>query len=225
MHSRPAVARRLFAPIAADYERWARILSVGQDGRWRRAMVAGLGVPGGSLILDLAAGTGSISRELAGRGHRVIAADQSPEMVAAGAFPGPVVQATAERLPFADGVFDAVTFGYLVRYVDAVAGLLAEVARVVRPGGRVGMVEFGLPGGMVRPLWLLHTRVVLPVAGRIIGHGWREVGRFLAGSIEDFARSHPPHHLAGVWRDAGLVEVRHRPMSLGGGSIMWGTRR
>lgn len=219
------MARELFGPIAADYERWARVLSLGQDGRWRRRMVAGLGLPASSLVLDLAAGTGSISRVLAAHGHTVVACDQSPEMLAAGDLPGSAVQATAERLPFADEAFDAVTFGYLIRYVDDVAGFMREAVRVVKPGGVVGMVEFGRPSGAAGALWRLYTKALLPAAGRIIGHGWHEVGRFLAGSIEEFAQRFPPPMLSGVWRDEGLEDVRFRSMSLGGGLLMWGRKR
>jgi demethylmenaquinone methyltransferase / 2-methoxy-6-polyprenyl-1,4-benzoquinol methylase len=188
-------------------------------------MVADLVIPPDSLVLDIAAGTGSISRTLARAGYRVVALDQSAEMLAAGEFPGPAVRATAERLPFGDGSFDAVTFGYLLRYVDDVSGLLDEVVRVLRPGGLVGMLEFGRPRGMTGVLWALHTRVVLPSAGFLIGHGWHEVGRFLPGSIEDFSRRFPPEALIEEWQRAGLEDVRHRAMSLGGGSIMWGRKR
>jgi demethylmenaquinone methyltransferase / 2-methoxy-6-polyprenyl-1,4-benzoquinol methylase len=188
-------------------------------------MVAGLDLPPDSLVLDLAAGTGSITRVLAGRGHRVVAVDQSGEMLGAGVLPGPAVQATAERLPFADGVFDAVTFGYLVRYVDDVTGLLEEVVRVVRSGGLVGMVEFGRPVGFPGALWALYTRVVLPTMGRLIGNGWHEVGRFLAGSIDEFWRRIPLPDLVDTWRRAGLDDVRCRTMSLGGGVIVWGRKR
>jgi demethylmenaquinone methyltransferase / 2-methoxy-6-polyprenyl-1,4-benzoquinol methylase len=188
-------------------------------------MVAGLDLAAESVVLDIAAGTGSISRTVAARGHRVVALDQSAEMLAAGEFPGAAVQATAERLPFGDGVFDAVTFGYLLRYVDDVSGFLGEVVRVLRSGGRVAMVEFGRPAGIPGALWSIYTRVLLPFAGRIIGHGWHEVGRFLPGSIEDFSQRFPPAALLEEWRSAGLDDVRHRAMSLGGGSIMWGRKR
>lgn len=224
VESRPEVARNLFAPIAADYERWARILSMGQDARWRRTMIAGLEATPRSMVLDLAAGTGQMSRSLASRGHAVVACDQSPEMLAWGAFPGPAVQATAERLPFADDAFDAVTFGYLLRYVDDVYGCMAEVARVVRRGGRVGVVDFGRPSGTPGLMWRVYTRLLLPGAGRLIGHGWHRVGRFLGPSIDDFSRRFPPDELAEVWTSVGIGNVRHRRMSLGGGLVMWGTR-
>jgi demethylmenaquinone methyltransferase / 2-methoxy-6-polyprenyl-1,4-benzoquinol methylase len=224
MGTRPAVARELFAPVAPTYERWARLMSLGQDGRWRRMMVAGLDMPPGSLVLDLAAGTGSISRVLSARGHRVVATDQSAEMLGRGRFPGAAVQAEAEVLPFADAAFDAVTFGYLLRYVDDVAGALGEIVRVLRPGGVVGMVEFGRPNGPARLAWEGYTRVLLPAVGVIAGRGWRRVGRFLGPSITEFSRRLAPHRLAEAWRGAGLVDVTYRRPSLGGGLVMWGRK-
>ena len=188
-------------------------------------MVAGLGLPPGSHVLDLAAGTAQIGRLLAEEGHRVVSADISHDMIAAGHPPGPAVVAPAERLPFRDGVFDGVTFGYLLRYVDDVLGCLIEIARVTRPGGRVGMVEFGRPTGLVGPLWVAYTRFGLPALGLVAGPGWVEVGRFLGPSIGDFARRLPPEALAQAWRDAGLADVEVRRLSLGGGLVMWGRRR
>lgn len=222
----PAVARELFAPIAASYEHWARILSLGQDGRWRRTMVDGLGLPPGARVLDIAAGTGSITRLLVERGHAVVSVDQSREMATEATRRGAtVVLATAEHLPFADEAFDGLTFGYLLRYVDDVAGCLRELARVVRPGGAVGMVEFGRPDGMWRVPWWLYTRAVLPAAGVVIRSGWREVGRFLGPSIDGFAREFPPDRLAAAWEAAGMEDVRVRRLSLGGGLAIWGRRR
>lgn len=188
-------------------------------------MVDGLGSPAGSLVLDVAAGTGSITRLLDRRGHRVVPLDQSKEMLAGigEQQPAPVV-ATGERLPFPTDVFEAVTFGYLLRYVEDVPGCMRELVRVVRPGGRVGMVEFGRPEGWWRPWWTAYTRVVLPVVGRVIGPGWLQVGSFLGGSIDAFADRWPPALLVEAWEDAGLVDVTVRPMSVGAGTVMWGTK-
>jgi demethylmenaquinone methyltransferase/2-methoxy-6-polyprenyl-1,4-benzoquinol methylase len=215
-------ARRLFAPIAPTYEKWARILSLGQDDRWRRVMVAGLSIPPGSSVLDVAAGTGSISRRLQASGHKVMAVDLSGEML--GFHPGPDrVQARAEMLPFDDCTFDAVTFGYLLRYVEDPVACLVELGRVVKPGGRIGMVEFGLPSEFWKPLWALYAGLILPTAGRLISPGWHEVGRFLRGSIEHFHNTHPDP--AEVWREAGLIEVVVKRLSLGGGLVIWGRKR
>jgi demethylmenaquinone methyltransferase/2-methoxy-6-polyprenyl-1,4-benzoquinol methylase len=224
MASNPEVARQLFAPLAPGYERWSAVLSMGQDPRWRRRLVGGLELPAGSQVLDLAAGTGLISRTLAAAGHRVVAADLSPEMVGGGRFPGPVVLAAGEALPFRAGAFDGVTFGYLLRYVDDVAACLAGVADVLRPGGRLGMLEFARPRGVLRPLWWLYTRAALPAAGALVGSGWRRVGGFLGPSIDRFADRWSPDALAEAWEVAGFEQVRFELMSLGGGLIMWGTR-
>lgn len=221
----PQVARELFAPIASDYERWASVLSMGQDGRWRRTMVDGLDLPPGSRVLDVAAGTGSITRVLQRRGFEVVSLDQSHEMLAEAVTQGATgVFATAEKLPFPDSSFDGVTFGYLLRYVDSVPGCLEELVRVTRPGGAVGMVEFGRPAGFWRPAWWLYTRLLLPVAGGIVGSGWWKVGRFLGPSVDHFAAEHPPEELAEQWRRSGMDDVRVRRLSLGGGLVMWGRR-
>lgn len=200
------------------------MLSLGQDPRWRRRMVDGLGLAPGSLVLDLAAGTGKISRLLTAVGHRVVAVDHSREMVTQGRFAGPPVLAACEALPFRAGSFDGVTFGHLLRYVDDVAGCMACIARVVRPGGRIGMVEFARPRGLLRPLWWLYTRAVLPAAGAVIGSGWGQVGSFVGPSIGEFADRLPPTALAATWERAGLGNVSFELMSLGGGLVMWGTK-
>jgi len=214
-------ARELFAPIAGNYERWAAILSLGQDPRWRKLMVAGLKLPPQARALDVAAGTGAITRLLESKGARVVAFDQSIEMLGVAQRRGAtVVLGTAEHLPFPDASFDGVTFGYLLRYVDPGVAL-RELVRVLRPGGEVGMVEFGRPTGVWGPLWLLYTRLVLPSAGATIGSGWRQAGSFLGPSIDAFHSQLSHDQLIEVWQSAGLAEVRVARRSLGGGLIMW----
>ena len=152
----------------------------------------------------------------------MVALDQSAEMTAARDSAASAVIATGESLPFPDSTFDALTFGYLLRYVVDVEGCLGELARVVRPGGMIGMVEFGKPTGIWYPPWWLYTRGALPLAGRFIGSGWFEVGRFLGPSIERFSHDHPPGNLADAFRAAGMEDVKIKRMSLGGGLVMWG---
>jgi demethylmenaquinone methyltransferase/2-methoxy-6-polyprenyl-1,4-benzoquinol methylase len=220
------VARDLFAPLAPNYERWAEVLSLAQDGRWRRHLIHELAVERGDVALDVAAGTGSITRLLQEGGADVVSLDQSQQMLSGAIDRGATgVLATAEKLPFPDEKFDVVTFGYLLRYVDDVPRAMAELTRVLRPGGRIGMVEFGRPKGVWHPLWRLYTRLVLPAAGLVAGEGWPEVGRFLGPSIEDFATRFPPDRLAKIWEGAGLSEVGFTSLSLGGGLVMWGRRR
>jgi demethylmenaquinone methyltransferase/2-methoxy-6-polyprenyl-1,4-benzoquinol methylase len=216
-------ARELFAPLGPTYDRYARLLSFGQDPRWRRFMVSR--VPRGARVLDVATGTGAVALELLARGCSVVGIDQSPEMlaVARGRLPGvELVEGRAESLPFADASFDALTFTYLLRYVEDPVATLRELARVVRAGGTIASLEFALPRGLWRPLWELYVRVGLPTAGAVISPGWREVGSFLGPSIRDF---HERYDIVQLWRAAGIADVRARRLSLGGGIVLWGTRR
>jgi demethylmenaquinone methyltransferase/2-methoxy-6-polyprenyl-1,4-benzoquinol methylase len=211
-------ARELFAPLGPTYDRYARLLSLGQDPRWRRFLVSR--IPPGARVLDVATGTGAVAVELRARGCEVVGVDQSPEMLAVARARGlDVVEGRAESLPFGDASFDALTFTYLLRYVDDPVATLRELRRIVRPGGTIASLEFAVPRGLWRPLWELYVRVGLPAAGALISPGWREVGRFLGPSIRSF---HARYDLAGLWREAGIADVRTRRLSLGGGIVVWG---
>lgn len=215
----------LFPGIAADYERWAAILSMWQDTRWRREMVGRLPKPRGGAVLDLASGTGLIVRELERRGHRVVAVDLNREMLrASDGASAPAVQAAAQSLPFASAAFEGVTFGYLLRYVPDPQEALREIARVIQPGGFAGMVEFGRPRGLAGLLWVLYTRLVLPASGAVAGAGWTRVGRFLGPNIDAFHRRYPEDALVAMWEAAGFRDVVLARRSLGGGLLMWGRR-
>jgi demethylmenaquinone methyltransferase/2-methoxy-6-polyprenyl-1,4-benzoquinol methylase len=220
-------ARELFAPLGPSYDRVGAALSFGQDPRWRRFLADRLPRDGGA-VLDVATGTGLVAAELLRRGFEVTGVDQSAEMLArARERFGPrieLVEASAERLPFPDSSFDHLTFTYLLRYVDDPAATMRELARVVRPGGTIAMLEFDVPRGVWRPLWDLWVGVGLPVAGRLISPGWHDVGRFLGPSIRGFHAAYPEAALRAMWRDAGLADVRSRRLSLGGGVVMWGRR-
>jgi demethylmenaquinone methyltransferase/2-methoxy-6-polyprenyl-1,4-benzoquinol methylase len=135
-----------------------------------------------------------------------------------------LVEASAAALPFPDASFDHLTFTYLLRYVDDPAATMRELARVVRPGGTVAMLEFDVPRGVWRPLWELYVRVGLPVAGRVISPGWHEVGTFLGPSIRELHRRLPIGEQIELWRGAGIEDVRVRRLSLGGGYVIWGRR-
>ena len=218
-------AKRLFAPIAPNYDHWSKLLSLGQDPRWRSEMVERLDLPCGARVLDVAAGTGLITGLLEERGYNVIALDLSREMLNGVRRRGATaVLATAEALPFPDATFDGLTFGYLFRYVTDPLRTLRELARVVRPGGVIGMVEFGRPRGVWRPAWWLYTRVCLPIAGLFAGPGWARVGVFLGPSIDLFYRHYPGDTITSLWSSAGLTEVRSARRSLGGGLIAWARR-
>jgi demethylmenaquinone methyltransferase/2-methoxy-6-polyprenyl-1,4-benzoquinol methylase len=229
-------ARRLFAPLGPTYDRYAALLSLGQDPRWRRFLVSRVDVGPGDTVLDVATGTAAVAVELARRtGCTVVGVDQSAEMLDTGrervALAGlaeriDLVQGRAEQLDFADESFAALTFTYLLRYVDDPAATLRELARVVASGGAIAALEFGLPRGPVwRPLWELYVRAGLPVAGRLISPGWHEVGRFLGPSIRDFYGRLPLERQLELWREAGVEDVQARRLSVGGGVVVWGRKR
>lgn len=231
---RNQAAQALFAPLGETYDRYARLLSFGQDPRWRAFLVERIEADPNATVLDVACGTAAVSIELVRRyGCRVVGVDQSTEMLAVGreridaAGLGERIElekGRAEHLPFEDASFEALTFTYLLRYVDDPAATMKELARVVRPGGRIAMLDFFVPGGVARPAWELYVRVGLPVFGRAISPGWGEVGSFLGPSIRGFWSRHPVDEIVRAWRDAGIEGVEGRRLSLGGGLVLWGTR-
>ena len=219
----------LFAPLGPTYDRYAALLSLGQDPRWRRFLVSRVEAGPGERVLDVATGTGAVAGELLRqKGCAVVGVDQSPEMLAVARrrLPAAVqlVEASAEDLPFEDASFDGLTFTYLLRYVDDPAATLRELARVVRPGGTIASLEFGLPRGVWQPFWRAYVGALLPAAGRLVSPGWHEAGRFLGGSIRAFGRRYPPERQQAFWREAGIKDLRHRSLSLGGGLVVWGRR-
>ena len=228
---RQAHARRLFESVAARYEGPAAVFGLGQYGRWRAELVAGLDPAPKSLVLDVATGTGLVARDVVRRFDvRVIGLDQSAAMIREAAGRGvedfTLVRGDGKRLPFADGAFDAVIHTYLLRYVDDPAATLTELARVLRPGGEMASIEFGVPAiPIVRGAWKLYGTLIFPTLARLESRGWRDIGRFLPGSIERWGAEYPPERLERLWRDAGLRGVRTKRMSLGGGVITWGRKR
>jgi demethylmenaquinone methyltransferase/2-methoxy-6-polyprenyl-1,4-benzoquinol methylase len=222
-------AQSLFAPLGPTYDRYSVWLSFAQDPRWRRFLASRIEAGPGDRVLDVATGTGAVALELVRqKGCSVVGVDQSPGMLeeARRRVNGHVelVEASADALPFADGEFAGLTFTYLLRYVDDPAATLRELARVVRPGGTIAALEFGVPAGPWRPLWELYVRAGLPVAGAAIGGGWREVGSFLGPSIRGFYRAWPVPRQLEAWSNAGIDEVRMRRLSLGGGIVTWGRK-
>ena len=230
-----ARARDLFAPLGPTYDRYARVLSFGQDPRWRRFMVSRLPVGRDDVVLDVATGTAAVALELVRqKGCSVVGADQSPEMLAeaqrrlllAGETKRVrLVEASAQELPFEDGSFDGLTGAYLLRYLDDLPAGLRELARVLRPGATAAQLDFGVPPGPTpRAAWNLYVGVGLPLLGRAISPGWHEVGRFLGDSIRGFDERWPLPRLLAAWRDAGFEDVAARRLSLGGCVVIWGRR-
>jgi demethylmenaquinone methyltransferase / 2-methoxy-6-polyprenyl-1,4-benzoquinol methylase len=227
--SETAVARTLFAPLGPTYDRYAALLSLGQDPRWRRTLVSRVDVGPGDTVLDVATGTGAVALELLRqKGCTVVGLDPSPEMLAEARRRLPpevrLVAGDAESVPFPDGAFAAVTFAYPLRYVADPGAALRELARVIRPGGTLAGLEFGIPRGFWRPWWELYVRVGLPLAGRVISPAWGSVGSFLGPSIRAFYARWPEANLLDLWRQAGIGDVRAERLSLGGGIVTWGHR-
>jgi demethylmenaquinone methyltransferase/2-methoxy-6-polyprenyl-1,4-benzoquinol methylase len=188
-------------------------------------------------ILDVASGTAGVALQLATRtSSDVVGVDLTKNMLARGkenvaearmSERISLVVGRAEQLPFADGTFDALTFTYLLRYVDDPQATLVELARVVKPGGAVASLEFFLPPSLFwRFWWWLYTRIALPLGGWITGgREWFRVGRFLGPNISQHYRTYPLSWTQEAWRKAGFDNVGVRVMSLGGGLVMWGTHR
>lgn len=226
-------ARALFAPLGPTYDRYAGLLSFGQDPRWRSFLVSKIDPRPEDVVLDIATGTAAVAIAIVRRyGCHVVGLDQSPEMLAVArqrlAAAGlaervRLVEGRAEDLPFDSDSFAALTFTYLLRYVDDPAATLTELVRVVRPGGTVASLEFGIPPHPLwRALWQVYVDVGLPGLGRTISSSWHEVGRFLGGSIRDFHARYPLERLVELWAEAGVENVQIRRLTMGSGVAMWG---
>ena len=231
LSARTSHARELFAPLGPTYDRYASLLSFGQDPRWRRFLVSRIRPGRTTSCSTWPPERAPLRQSSCGRRScAVIGVDQSAEMLAVarqrlGGTGVQLVEASAEHLPFDDASFDALTFTYLLRYVDDPPATLRELARVVRPGGTVASLEFGVPPApLPYGLWRAYVDVGLPLAGRLIAPGWAEVGRFLGSSIREFYERWPLERLLGAWNDAGIREARGRRLSFGGGVVIWGRR-
>jgi demethylmenaquinone methyltransferase/2-methoxy-6-polyprenyl-1,4-benzoquinol methylase len=187
-------------------------------------------------VLDVACGTAAVAIEIVRRyGCRVTGIDQSADMLAHGRRNVEaagltdritLMQGEAERLPFPDASFDAVTFTYLLRYVADPGATLRELARVVRTGGVVASLEFGVPPSLLPRLgWHVYTGAVLPLAGRMMSPGWGHAMRFLRGSIPGFWREHPMAEVVDMHRAAGIEDLRVRRLTFGSAVVIWGVRR
>lgn len=229
-------AKHLFAPLPSRYNLLAAMLSFGQDRRWRSAMLDHVVGSEPQLVLDVASGPGAVVKALAKRtSARIVGLDLSEAMLRQGEANVrasgltervALVLSRGEQLPFADATFDALTFTYLLRYVNDPKATMKELARVVKPGGAIASLEFAVPTSKGwRVAWWLYTRAGLPVAGYVSGgKGWWDVGRFLGPSISAHYKAYPVDWTVNAWEHAGIEHVEYRSMSCGGGLVMWGYR-
>src|SRR5262249_12431189 len=197
---------------------------------------AALAPAAGERVLDVATGTGLVAELLARSGCSVVGLDQSPEMLSAArsrfagadrpSGRGELIEGEAEALPFPDGSFDARALTCPLRYVEDPRATVRELARVVRPGGRVGSLEFGVPSlPAARAAWRLYTTIALPMLGGMVSRAWGDVGRFLGPSIVGFYRRHPLERIVEYWYEAGVEDVRGRRIGLGGALSMVAARQ
>jgi demethylmenaquinone methyltransferase/2-methoxy-6-polyprenyl-1,4-benzoquinol methylase len=210
----PDEVRGMFDRIAPVYDAMNRVMTAGLDRRWRRLAVREVVWPG-DRVLDSCCGTGDLAIEAERRGGRVTGLDFSERMLErARRKSGTIewVQGDALALPFEDGEFDAVTVGFGVRNLADLEGGLREAARVLRPGGKIAVLEITRPRGLLRPFFRLWFDVLVPLAGKILPGG--KAYTYLPASVRRFPG---PEDLAALFRNAGFEDVRYR--LLGGGSV------
>ena len=239
--SQPAVpvrrtfAQDLFDGIAPSYDTWAQVLTFFQYLRWREFLVSRMTLRPGNLALDVCTGTAGVAMEIADHHDgRIVGLDVSHLMLEAGlravekrSLDGRVqlTQGRAEHLPFPDETFDTVVFTYLLRYVQNPDATIRELSRVLKPGGELLSLEFGVPEALwVRALWEIYNRVVMPVMTIPVSRGWHRVGCFLGPSISGFCRRCPVERLAAIWRENGIPLVETKHLLRGAAIVMWGTK-
>jgi demethylmenaquinone methyltransferase / 2-methoxy-6-polyprenyl-1,4-benzoquinol methylase len=215
-----ARVRSMFDAIAPRYDLVNRLMTFGLDQAWRRATVAALGLPAGSRLLDVACGTGDLSRLAQRRGFRVIGADLSAGMLRANHTGAPLLQADCSRLPFPDGAFDGLVCGYALRNFSDLAGALTETARVLRPGGRVAILEVDAPSStLLRTGYDIWFNQVVPRLGAALSD--REAYDYLPRSV---AYLPPTPVLRRLLTDAGYSGVGIRPLAGGLSQLLFATR-
>ena len=214
------VVRRLFDTISPRYDLVNRVMTFGMDRGWRRRAVRELRLPGRALVLDLACGTGDLCRELEGSGYRTAGVDFSYGMLAAARTSAPLVQADVLRLPIADARVDGVTCGFALRNVVSLEVFFAELARVVRPGGRVALLDVSEPDGPVMRLGnAVYFRRIVPVIGGLLSD--RGAYRYLPRSM---AYLPAPDAMVAALRGAGFPDAVRHQLSGGLTQLLTGTR-
>jgi demethylmenaquinone methyltransferase/2-methoxy-6-polyprenyl-1,4-benzoquinol methylase len=214
------MVREMFDAIAPRYDLVNRIMTFRLDVRWRKRTVRSLALPAGSLVLDLAAGTGDLCRDLEAAGHRPVGVDLSYGMLAAARTGAPLVQADALRLPVGDGIADGVTCGFALRNFVDLPAFAAELARVVRPGGRIALLEVAEPDNrLLRAGHGFYFGKVVPRIGGLLSDAGAY--RYLPKSV---AYLPPPDELVGLFRLAGFPDTTRTLLTGGIAQLLVGTR-
>jgi demethylmenaquinone methyltransferase / 2-methoxy-6-polyprenyl-1,4-benzoquinol methylase len=214
------VVRELFDSISPRYDLVNRVMTFGMDLRWRRRAVRELRLPTGSRVFDLACGTGDLCRELRRAGHLAYGFDFSFGMLANARTDAPVVQADVLRLPVADATADGITCGFALRNVVSLSELFGEVARVIRPGGAVALLETSRPDNRVLRLGHeIYFERAVPVIGGLLSD--RDAYAYLPRSM---AYLPPPEELLAMLRGAGFPSALRLQLSGGVAQLLVGVR-
>ena len=226
MNKGPGV-QKMFDAIAGRYDVMNRVMTLGQDQRWRRFVVKKAGDPNGRMTLDLATGTGDIAALMVDTyDAEVIGADFSLNMLkeARNRFATKSINwqaCDANILPFVDGVFDSVTFGYLLRNVDDTMRVLKEVFRVLRPGGRVVCLDTTPPAkNMIYPFLQFYFRFCIPAMGKFIADD-ETAYAYLTGSTMEFYEA---EELRSLLKEAGFMQVSFKKFMFGTIAVHWGEK-
>jgi demethylmenaquinone methyltransferase/2-methoxy-6-polyprenyl-1,4-benzoquinol methylase len=212
--------RDMFDAIAGRYDLVNRVMTFGMDVGWRRRAVRQLRLPGGALVADLACGTGDLCRELSRDGYRAVGFDFSLGMLAEATTDVPLVQADVLRLPLADRSVDGATCGFALRNVVDLNAFFAEIARVVRQGGRISLLEASQPdGALMRAGHAVYFRRMVPMIGGLLSD--REAYAYLPRSM---AYLPPVTEMVTAIRDAGFPDAERVPLSGGIAQVLAGTR-
>jgi demethylmenaquinone methyltransferase/2-methoxy-6-polyprenyl-1,4-benzoquinol methylase len=218
----PEGVRSMFDRIAPVYDLMNRVMTVGLDQRWRRLAVREVVWPG-DRVLDACCGTGDLAVEAERRGGRVVGLDFSPRMLERARLKSGTiewVQGDALALPFSDGEFDAATVGFGVRNLEDLESGLRELARVLRSGGKVAVLEITRPRGILRPFFRLWFDVLVPLAGKVLPGG--KAYTYLPASVRRFPG---PEDLSALMERAGFHGVCYRLLAGGSVALHTGTAR
>lgn len=212
--------RGMFDAIAPRYDLVNRVMTFGLDVAWRRRAVRTLRLPKGARVLDLACGTGDLCRESTRQGLRATGFDFAYEMLRAARTDVPLAQADIMRLPVRDGAADGITCGFALRNVVELRALILEMARVLRPGGRIALLEVSEPRSrMLRRGHAFYFNKVVPRIGGMLSS--REAYSYLPRSV---AYLPPQHELLGMLRESGFPDAARTPLSGGIAQLLTGTR-
>jgi demethylmenaquinone methyltransferase / 2-methoxy-6-polyprenyl-1,4-benzoquinol methylase len=210
----------LFDTISPRYDLVNRLMTFGMDVGWRRRAVRELHLPGGALVLDLACGTGDFCRELTKRGYRAVGLDFSHGMLVNARTAAPLVEADILQLPVRDAGAEGVTCGFALRNVVSLPGLFEELARVVRPRGRVALLDASEPENrMMRAGHGVYFNKAVPMIGGLLSD--RSAYAYLPKSM---AYLPPPQEMVAMLRDAGFPDARRLQLSGGITQLLLGTR-